>query len=190
MWWLHAPKTFHRVRKDGFSYTVVPRLPPSQYPTTKNVSRRYFTTTCTQHRRRSSRTIHCNSNIIISFPTSSVARPYCRHYLGIRPDQCSPVADAASQRAFLSPRFSGTCHIDGHGTVPVHRRHTDIAEASVAAAVKMDATVGHRPATTRRRPNTGDGLGQQQLVCGCQRRRDDGRQKEPLLIVVGRNASC
>jgi hypothetical protein len=54
----------------------------------------------------------------------------------------------------------------------------------------MDATVGHRPADIHRRPNTGDGLGDdQQLAYGCQRRHDDGRQKEPL-IVVGRNTSC
>ncbi|KAL5235457.1 hypothetical protein ACI65C_002867 [Semiaphis heraclei] len=69
-----------------------------------------------------------------------------------------------------------------------HRPRTALFR-STAAVVKMDATVGHRPAYNHRRHNTGDGLGDEQLVYGRQRRQDNGRQKEPL-IFVGYNTSC
>lgn len=91
---------------------------------------------------------------------------------------------AAAALCRAATRF---CRLGFFRQVP-HRTKTALFR-STATTVEMDATVGHRPADTHQRHNTGDRLDDQQLVYGRQRQQDDGRQKEPL-IVVDHNASC
>lgn len=124
--WQRAPKTFRRVHRDRFSYTVVPRLPLSQYRKRKQLIDIILLLLLYGH--------PIKIYFIVSVAETSSSSPSkaaCRITLAAftsgTVDRSRTLAAAALCRA--AARFFRLCFFPASatptedGTVPVHRHH-------------------------------------------------------------------